>query len=445
MPAARERARDYVERFRSSDFAKNIVVPKVVEPVNRFFDDEERPGETDKATDPDAAIDIRDDRPMPTPAAPTETGSAAKMSRAELVAALIEAPTPRSNDLADHEANDLFAATARTDAAAVAPRDDAPPAPLADANKAAGTNGSDGIDGVDDLAADEGASVDDAPLPEGAWQRRKELAMRVKDNVKRHNLPVISAGIAFWTLLAIPAALVATISIAGLVLDPTTVADSVEDNLSGANEDVKGIIAEQLESISSTSGGGLAVGVAVGILLALWSVSGAMAKMMATLNTIFDETETRKFFKLRGTAIVITVGAIVLLAGAIFLLTALPPILGQTAIGDAGRWALNISRFPALLVVMVFGLSLLYVLGPDRENGTWRPLTWGAAVGTVLWLLISIAFSLYTSSDLNSYNETYGSIAGVVMLLLWLYLTALCVLIGAEVDMARDRADAAER
>lgn len=261
----------------------------------------------------------------------------------------------------------------------------------------------------------------------------KALGQRVKE----HNLVVVAAGIAFWGLLAIPATLFAVISIAGLVLDPATVKDQVSENLSGLPEEAQTIIGDQLEGVSGGSTGGLVTGLVVGLLLALWTASGAMAKMMGALNMIYGTSETRKFPKLRGTALGLTLGGIVFISSAIFLLAALPALLGSVdGVGGSLATLFNWLRFPVLGLVMVIALGVLYHVGPDRP-GKYRPLTIGAVVAMVLWIALSGLFSVYTST-VGSYNETYGSIGGIVILLLWLFITAFVVLLGAEIHAERE-------
>lgn len=261
----------------------------------------------------------------------------------------------------------------------------------------------------------------------------------VMARIKEHNLVVVAAGIAFWGLLAIPAILFSTVSVAGLVLDSETVKDQVEANLDGLPEDARSIIGDQLENVSSGSTGGLITGLVVGLLLALWSSSGAMAKLMATMNTIYGTVEKRSFPVLRGLALALTFGGIVFVAGAVFLLAVLPALLGQIdGVGDAAATLVNTLRFPALGLVMVIALGVLYHVGPDRQNGRYRLVTLGAFVATVLWVGLSGLFSIYTST-LGSYNETYGSLGGLVVLLLWLFITAFVVLLGAEVHALTGR------
>lgn len=279
---------------------------------------------------------------------------------------------------------------------------------------------------VEEALADE---IDLTPSsPKAFLGTLKALSARIKN----HNLVVVAAGIAFWGLLAIPAILFAVVSIAGLVLDPETVKDQVSTNLTGLPEEAQEIIGDQLAGVSGGSTGGLIVGLIFGILLALWTASGAMAKLMGALNTIYDTTESRKFLKLRGTALGLTFGGIVFISSAIFLLAVLPALLSSIdSVGDSAATLFVWLRFPALGLVMVVALGVLYHVGPDRDT-RYRPLTVGAAAAMVLWIVLSGLFSVYTST-VGSYNETYGSIGGIVVLLLWLFITAFVVLLGAEI------------
>lgn len=272
---------------------------------------------------------------------------------------------------------------------------------------------------------------------ESEGRKLMEVVKELGERVKEHNLVVVAAGIAFWGLLAIPATLFAIVSVAGLVIDPTTVKQEVAANLSDLPRAVQDIIGDQLEKVSTGSTGGLIAGVVVGLFLAFWTASGAMAKLMAALNTIYETMETRNFAKLRGTALLLTIGGVVFVSSAVFLLAVMPPLLRSIdAVGDSVVTLFNWLRFPLLGLVMVFGLSILYYLGPDRKT-RYRPITLGAVVATLLWIALSALFTLYTST-FASYSETYGSIGGIVVLLLWLFITAFVVLLGAEIHALRE-------
>ena len=164
-----------------------------------------------------------------------------------------------------------------------------------------------------------------------------------------------------------------------------------------------------------------------------------MAKMMSTLNMIYGTAERRKFWVLRGSALLLTLGSIVFIFGAAFLLAVLPALLSEIdGVGASAATLFNWLRFPALGAVMIFALGVLYYVGPNR-SGRYRIFSWGALTATVLWVgPFSTVQHLHRNRS-GSYNETYGSLGGLVVLLLWLFITAFVVLIGAEVHALTGR------
>jgi membrane protein len=380
---------------------RNIIGPKIVEPVAAWYE-EHAADQTDDAADGPGEADTGT---AETPRAETHADGT---DETETIDLRTSSAAP-STTLASAQAAEAFFA---------GPRRGDEPLPTAAPGGDAGIV----------------ATVIDVPLSGAAAV--KDIGMRVKSRIKSHNLAVVAAGIAFWGLLAIPALLTAVLSIYGLFADPANVEGQIEDNLGSLPEEARSLIVSQLEAVAGADSGGLAVGAAIGILLALWTSSGAVAKLIATLNTIWGVEEDRKFLKLRGLALAITLGAIVFVTGSAFLLAVLPPILTEVGLADLGRWLINAGRFPALVAFMTGGLTTLYWIGPNRRS-KWRAATWGAFVATLLWVVVSGLFTIYTAR-FSSYNETYGSLGAVVILLMWLFLTAFMVLVGAEIDAARE-------
>ena len=259
------------------------------------------------------------------------------------------------------------------------------------------------------------------------------MLVRVKAEAKDDQLTFLSGGVAFFALIALVPAMIALVSLFGLVADPADVQRQVNDSLAGAPAEVRDLVQTQLEGITQSSDAGLGVGLVVGLALALWSASAGVANLMGALNTVYDEDETRKFVKRRGLAVALTIGAVVAVAAAFAVVAILPAAVADSSLGTAARWAVSILRWPVLGIGFVLGLAVLYRLAPDRADAGWRWLTPGAIVATVLWLLGSLAFSLYTASFASS-NETYGALGAVVITMLWLQLTALAILLGAEVN-----------
>jgi membrane protein len=424
------------EKFASSSFAKNVLGPKVVEPLHQWYQNTVAEPDNDTGISVDPKNSTEADVPSkldsetsisPATSDPTPSADANRATESS--------PSARPDDLAKAAATSSLASAQAAEAFFAGPDAHVEPAPqpVGAPTQTAATNGTN---------PKEEEEEEEEPLvaPPSGFAGIKDILMRLKTRVKDHNLNVVAAGVAFWGLLAIPAVLTAVVSIYGLVSTPEEVEQQIEDSLSGASEEMRSLLTDQLSSIASGTGGGLAIGAIVGIVLALWTSSGAVAKVMATLNTIWGVTEDRKFFKLRGTAVAITIGAIVGVGVAAFLLAALPVVLDEAGMGNAARWSLNIGRFPLMLVLMALGLSVLYWVAPNVAR-KYRVITWGAVWATILWLLLSGAFSVYTA-NFGSYNETYGAIAGVVVLLLWLFITAFMVLIGAEIDAIKDERNA---
>jgi membrane protein len=173
-----------------------------------------------------------------------------------------------------------------------------------------------------------------------------------------------------------------------------------------------------------------------GILFTIWAASGAFAALINALNRAYDVQETRPFWKVRGIAILMTLGLSVLVLIGVLLLV-LGPQIGDTiaqvfGLKDTFELGWNIARWPAALFFMVFTVALLYYFAPDVEQ-PFRWITPGGLIGVLLWVLASVAFNFYVS-NFGSYNKTYGSIGAVIVLLLYLYISSLTILFGATLN-----------
>ncbi len=264
----------------------------------------------------------------------------------------------------------------------------------------------------------------------------KRVALAVKDRIKAHQGPIYAAAVAFFAFLAMIPALTGMITSYGIIADPEDITRQLGDALSSTPESTRTFLIDQMSSIAEGAGGALGFGLAISIILALFSASGAVANLIKALNASYELTETRKPWSLRGVALLLTVGGSLLLSFVIFMLSALPAVLDSVGASDAVSIAVGIARFPLLLGFVIFGLSALYRKGPDHKDLRSAPrktVLIGAGVATLLFGLLSVAFSFYTA-NLGSYGETYGPLATIVVLLLWFQLSALAVIVGAEVD-----------
>jgi membrane protein len=267
-------------------------------------------------------------------------------------------------------------------------------------------------------------------IPLRGW---KQIVKRAWAENKADNMPIIAGGVAFFGFLSIFPALIAAISLYGLVASEETVARQIEELSAQLPESAATLIGDQLQEIVANSGGALTVGLVVSILIALWSASGGVNNMVQAINIAYDEVETRGFVKLRGLSLAVTVGAIVFVLVTFSLLAVVPAVLEALPLGVVGTVLAHVVRWVVLLGVMAGSLAVLYRIAPDRDSPRLRWVSLGSVVVTVIWALVSLGFSLYVD-NFGSYDKTYGAIAGVIVLMLWLYLTCYLVLLGAEIN-----------
>jgi membrane protein len=285
----------------------------------------------------------------------------------------------------------------------------------------------------------------DAPheIPARGWW---DILMRVKNEMSKDNLSVLAAGVGFYSLLAIFPALAAAVSIYGLVFDPHGVEQQISMVIGLIPEEAGKIITDQLSAITSQPRQSLGFGVVLTLLFALWSASAAVQTLMTGLNVVYDEPERRGYISFHATALILTLGGIVFGLVALSLIAALPAALKFIGLPKQIETTLLLARWPLLAIAVMFALAVLYRFGPSREKPRWVWVSWGAVLATVLWLAASILFSFYVS-NFASYNQTYGALGAVVILLMWFYLTGYVILMGGELNAeiehqtARDTTD----
>src|SRR5689334_2190627 len=270
--------------------------------------------------------------------------------------------------------------------------------------------------------------------PRGWWQ----VVRRAFKESSADNVPILAGGVAFFAFLAIFPAIIAAISLYGLVADPETVAAQAQELSMALPEQARPILADQLQSVASASGGALGLGLVVSIVAALWSASSGTGNLLKAINIAYDEDENRGFLKVRGIALALTLGAIVFVLLTLALVAVVPVVLNVLPLGPVGTVLAQVLRWVLLVALVVAALAVTYRVAPDRDQPRFSWVTTGSLVATVLWIIGSIAFSLYVN-NFGSYNKTYGAIAGVVVLMLWLYLTSYIVLLGAEINAESER------
>jgi membrane protein len=259
-----------------------------------------------------------------------------------------------------------------------------------------------------------------------------DILWRVKDELGDDHVSLIGAGVAFYGLLALFPAIAALVGIWGLMADPQQIQAQIASAGSVLPEDAAKIITDQATQVASHAGGASFAALG-GLLLAIYSASKGVKAIIEGLNIIYDEDEKRGFIRLNMVALALTVGVVLVMILALGLIAVLPAV--AAAVGLSGPLATLVSlvRWPILFVVIMAVLAVLYRYAPSRDEPRWRWVSWGAVLATVLWILGSVAFSIYVR-NFGSYNETYGSLGAVVILLMWFWLSGFIVLLGAELN-----------
>ncbi len=255
-----------------------------------------------------------------------------------------------------------------------------------------------------------------------------------------HNLPLLSAGVAFFAFLAFVPLIAVIVLLYGLIGDPNTVSASIEQVDGIVPDAVLSILREQLLSIVNTSKAAQGLGLALALLISTFGAMRAANAMMKALNIIYEEHESRNILVTTLVGAQITIGmAIVVIIGmaSISVFSYLSNFL-QGYLGDGVLIFLKITTWlmAGFSVSVTFGLFFRYA--PDRRPAKWRWLSIGSVVATLLWLAITIGFGYY-AANISNYNVTYGSLAAVVIFLMWLFLSAYAVLFGAEINAEMER------
>src|SRR5215207_6162258 len=272
-------------------------------------------------------------------------------------------------------------------------------------------------------------------IPPRGWL---DVARRVKRESTQDGVSLLAGGVAFFGLLALVPGLVALVSLYGLFASEASVTDQVNNILGAAPDEVRNLVTEQLQAIVRGSASGATLAAVVGIAVALWSASSGLNHLVGAINLAYDERETRGFVRLRALSLGLTAGAVVFLVLAFGAIALLPAVMAKTGLGVGARIAVSVLRWVVLLAGMLLGLSFLYRVAPDRNAPRWSWASPGAILATVGFLVASLLFSIYTA-NFGRYNETYGTLGAIVVVMLWLYLTAMMVILGAELNAELER------
>ena len=260
----------------------------------------------------------------------------------------------------------------------------------------------------------------------------RAIIVRVAGRIGADNVGLLSAGIAFYAFLSIFPAIAAGLMIWGLFTDMTTLGPQLQ-SIRDFAPDAFGLIADQMVVIATQDDGGLTLGVVVSALLALWGASGAVSALMQAMNMAYHEKEKRGFLRLTGLTLLFTFGGIVFAAISLAAIAAVPPILKALYLGAFLEAVAGAARWLMMIALFAVACALIYRIAPSRTSARWRWIVPGALAAGAVWLVASIAFSAYLE-NFNAYNATFGSLGAVAALLMWFWLSAYAICMGAELN-----------
>src|SRR5262245_3663975 len=288
----------------------------------------------------------------------------------------------------------------------------------------------------------------DSPADLPARDRKASL-VRAFRNGKENRITLAAAGVAFYWFLAVFPLLIAAIAIMSLAHIGQSFMDTATSGIQQTlPEGAAQVLTTALSNASSRASGGV-VAAGIAILLALWSSSTGMAALQNALDLAYEVPEPRPFVRRRAVGLVLTLVALVVGGIATAMLVFGKPVVGaiEDLVPFEGAFAVawTIARWVVAVLAVMALFAVFYYLGPNRPRPSWKWVSPGGIVATVIWLAASVGFSLYVSNFGGSYARTYGSLAGVIILLLWLFLSALALLFGAEFNGELERQAEAEQ
>jgi membrane protein len=272
-------------------------------------------------------------------------------------------------------------------------------------------------------------------IPAKGW---REIARRTFGEVSRDRVLAVAAGVTFYGLLALFPALAAFVSLYGLVADPGTVADHL-GMLSGVMPaQAYGLIRDQALELSSQGEPRLGLSLAISLLLSIWSANAGMKAIFDALNVAYGEDEKRGFVELNLVSLGFTAGVLVFALLGIAAVVAVPLLLDRLLLGGVAEPLIRIGRWPVLVLLLMAVLAILYRFGPSRDQAKWRWVSPGAVLASTVWIVASIGFSWYVA-NFGNYDKTYGTVGAVIGLMMWMWISATIILVGAELNAEAER------
>jgi membrane protein len=265
------------------------------------------------------------------------------------------------------------------------------------------------------------------------WRGWKDILVRTYEQINDDRLLAVAAGVVFYGLLALFPAITALVSSYALFAKPSTINDHLamlSDVLPAGAFD---IVKDQVGRVLAKGNLKLGTAFVASLLLAIWSANSGLKAIIDALNVVYNEKEKRGFFKLNAVSLAFTFGGLVAVLIAIGAVVALPIVLSTIGLGSITDTLFRIGRWPLLILMMLFGLAVLYRYGPSRRSPQWQWLSVGSLFATLTWLAGSALLSYYLANYAN-YDATYGSLGAAIGLMIWMWMSTIVVLLGAELN-----------
>ena len=286
------------------------------------------------------------------------------------------------------------------------------------------------------------AAIARTPLAQSQWRISREgwkvILYRTYQQINEDRLLATAAGVVFYGLLAIFPAITALVSSYGLFADPSTIAGNLEHLALMLPEGSFSIVQDQIGRVLAKETTTLGLTFVFGFLMAIWSANAGMKAIFDALNVVYEEDEKRSFIRLNLTSLAFTVAGLASILAMIGGVIAVPLALQRLGLGERGEWILSLGRWPALLGLLLIALAVLYRFGPSLSHGRWQWISPGALAASILWLIGSSLLSWYLS-NFGNYTATYGSLGAAIGLMTWMWMSAIIVLCGAELNSEIDR------
>jgi membrane protein len=283
--------------------------------------------------------------------------------------------------------------------------------------------------------------VADPGLTDLSARDLKAVVIRAGKSGLEHQITDLAAALAYYSFLAIPSVLLVALGVFSVFADPAAVQSLIDRVGKVAPADVTALLDDSLTRMSQNNSGGWVMA-AVGFVLALWTTTGAMTALMRALNRAYDRKESRNFLRQRLSAVAMVAVMLVAFALVFGLLVMGPALSGWigNAVGIEAvfKWLWWVAQWPVLIVGLLAAFATVLYIGPNVDHPRWQFVTPGSVFAVIVWLLASGAFAVYTAM-FSSYNKAWGSLAAVIVMLTWLWLTGCALLLGAEINAEVER------